>query len=93
MDAQLQPYFSWPTSFDVARAFVDQLVRADAVTEAQETRLRNELPAAERGGASERDVNALDASADMLEADALASLVGGDTGNDNRIRALLAAES
>jgi len=91
-NAQLQPHFTWPTSFVVARAYVDQLVRAGAVTSAQETRLRNELAAAERDGASSRDVNALDTTADMLEADAIASLVGGDTGNDNRIRALLAKE-
>lgn len=89
---QMQPHFTWPTSFVVARAYVDQLQRAGAVTPSQASQLRSRIDAAEADNAMAASLDALESSADMLERDALSSLVEGNTGNENRVRALLASE-
>ncbi|HSU12504.1 hypothetical protein [Longimicrobium sp.] len=51
---QMQTRMTWPASFVVARAYVDQLVRNHALAPSQTTRISNQLDRAERMGATAR---------------------------------------
>jgi hypothetical protein len=47
-NAQLQPRFTWPAHFAVARAYLDQLVRGTGLPRARTTRVARDLDRAER---------------------------------------------
>jgi len=56
LNTQGQPHFSWPASFALARAYVDQLERAQTLGADRITAIRRELDRAEReSGAHRRD--------------------------------------
>ncbi len=88
-NAQLQPRISWPVSPVVARAYVDQLVRYEALPAARAAQVRAALEGFE-GRQAGADAQ-LGAAAAALEADALAALAAGEAGTPNRVRALLAS--
>ena len=68
-NAQDQTKMTWPPSFVVARAYVDQLVRGNGVRPSVATRIRSRLAAAERvHGAARRSV--LNSLATQLDRDA-----------------------
>jgi hypothetical protein len=72
LNAQSQPKISWPASFVVARAYVDQLARGNGLSGARVAAVRSELArAAEMSGASRQA--ALTALATELDADAQGS--------------------
>jgi hypothetical protein len=54
LNTQGQPKFSWPASFPVARAYVDQLQRSNGLAAARITAVRNELAGAEAASGSAR---------------------------------------
>jgi hypothetical protein len=69
LNAQGQPKFTWPASFSVARAYVDQLARAKGMPEARITAVRTALDGAEKArGAARR--TALTQLATALDKDA-----------------------
>jgi hypothetical protein len=82
-NAQLQQKFVWPASFVVARAYVDGLVRNDALRRSWATPLRAELARAEKMSGAQRR-SALTALANRLERDAQG------TSDASRVRALAA---
>ncbi|HUF28179.1 MAG TPA: hypothetical protein VMM18_14480 [Gemmatimonadaceae bacterium] len=56
LNAQGQPKFTWPATFALARAYVDQLERSNGLSTARIAAVRGELAGAERsGGAARRD--------------------------------------
>jgi len=68
-NAQGQPHFTWPASFALARAYVDQLERAQTLGADRISAIRRELDRAEReSGARRRD--RLTRLASSLDADA-----------------------
>jgi hypothetical protein len=71
-NAQSQPKMAWPDSPVVARAYVDQLVRAKVMNADRATEVGNALTAAERasGGARAEAAKALETLTGTLEADA-----------------------
>ncbi len=72
LNAQGQPKFEWPASFAVARAYVDQLERGNALPAARVTAVRAALTRAERAtGAARR--TALNTLATQLGPDAARS--------------------
>ncbi|MEX1257166.1 MAG: hypothetical protein WEG36_06065 [Gemmatimonadota bacterium] len=93
-NAQHQPKIVWPVSFAVTRSYLDQLVRADALAPEMVARLATALAAAEglpAGNDRRAAADRLVATAAELDAEALAALTAGQTGNPTRVRALLAA--
>jgi hypothetical protein len=54
LNTQGQPKFTWPTSFALARAYVDQLQRSNGLAAARITTVRNELAGAESASGSAR---------------------------------------
>jgi hypothetical protein len=66
---QMQPRISWPASFTVTRAYVDQLARHDGLERAKLDAARRDLEAAERGPARGRRA-LLTALANRLSIDA-----------------------
>ncbi|MDP3910171.1 MAG: hypothetical protein Q8Q14_07245 [Gemmatimonadales bacterium] len=54
LNAQGQPQFVWPATFALARAYVDQLERSNALPAARIASLRQELAAAERASGDQR---------------------------------------
>jgi len=80
-NAQLQQKFVWPASFVVARAYVDGLVRNDALRHSWATPVRAELARAEKLSGAQRR-SALTALANRLERDAQG------TSDANRVLAL-----
>jgi hypothetical protein len=72
-NAQHQPRFVWPASFVVAKAYVDQLTRARALTEPRARTLRTAMDRAEKARAGSDRAAALDQLDKLtatLEADA-----------------------
>ena len=59
MAVQDQPQFSWPPSFALARAYVDQLERANALPAARIAAVRTALTTAEKQSASDRRTSVL----------------------------------
>ena len=80
---QNQPRMEWPASVTVARAYRDQLVRANA--------LGTDATAAVDAALSGSAAAPLQAAASSLEAEALASVARGQTTHVNKVRALLAS--
>jgi len=54
LNVQDQPMLVWPASFAVARSYVDQLARSNAVSSDQASRINAELTRAERASGAER---------------------------------------
>ncbi|MGH7528898.1 MAG: LVIVD repeat-containing protein, partial [Gemmatimonadales bacterium] len=54
LNAQGQPQFVWPATFALARAYVDQLERSQALAAARIAAVRQELAAAERASGAAR---------------------------------------
>ncbi len=69
---QLQPKFTWPAAVSVARAYVDQLKRGNAVSAERSTAITAALDRAERGTSAERQATQteLRSLAAQIEADA-----------------------
>ncbi len=92
-NAQHQPKLSWPASPVVARAYLDQLVRAGAVSTELAARLAADLDSIERlqAGADRRAaLTRLGDAATRFEADALAALAEGREDHAARVQARLA---
>jgi hypothetical protein len=71
---QRQPRVGWPPTVVVARAYVDQLVRAKSLPPARVTAIRRVLDRAERPGRETADVaGQLESEAARLEQDAAAA--------------------
>jgi hypothetical protein len=90
-NVQEQPRVSWPASFAVARAYLDQIRRTSAVTEERIAELSAQIADAEEmvGGSSRRATLAEIATQLWADAGSLAGPAGGET--ENRIRALAGA--
>jgi hypothetical protein len=69
MNAQEQPQFSWPPSFPLARAYVDQLARSQGISTDRIEAVRLALSSAERASGQQR-ASALDQLATSLGSDA-----------------------
>ena len=81
---QLQPKLTWPASFVVARAYLDQLARNDGLSSARRTRVTRDLAAAEKATGARRRT-ALTTLAAQLDRDARGARDGA------RVKALAAA--
>ena len=75
LNAQGQPKFSWPPSFSLARAYVDQLERNKCLSTARIAAVRSALSTAERAAGSQRK-DALSTLATALDGDAKNSCDG-----------------
>ena len=73
LNAQSQPKLVWPASFVVARAYVDQLARGNALSSSRVSAIRAALASAEGMSGSARQ-SALASLATQLDSDAQASL-------------------
>src|SRR5690606_7815249 len=69
LNAQGQPKFTWPPSYSLSRAYVDQLERSNGLNNGRITAIRQALASAERMGSSEQR-GALNALASELDRDA-----------------------
>jgi hypothetical protein len=69
LNAQGQPKFTWPPSYALSRAYVDQLERSNGLNNGRITAIRQALASAERMGSSEQR-GALNALATELDRDA-----------------------
>jgi len=69
LNVQGQPRYTWPTSFAVARAYVDQLERSKGLSAARISAVRQALTSAEGASGSAR-TSALSDLASQLENDA-----------------------
>lgn len=70
LNAQGQPHYTWPPSFALARAYVDQLARSSGLAGDRISAVRQALDGAERASGSQRS----------LELNRLASELDGDAG-------------
>jgi hypothetical protein len=80
-NAQMQPRFVWPASFVVARAFLDQLTRANTLRGERIAAIRQALAGAEGASGSDRWTR-LDALAGEVDQDVAGS---GDTARVRRL--------
>ena len=69
LNAQGQPKYVWPTTFVLAKAYVDQLARSGGLNAGRIAAVREALTAAERAGSQER-ATALRTLAGELDRDA-----------------------
>ncbi len=69
LNAQGQPKFTWPASFALARAYVDQLERSNGLSAAEIAAVRSGLAGAESASGSARR-SALTTLATKIKADA-----------------------
>lgn len=93
LNPQNQPVLEWPVEFVVARAYVDQLVRAHALSNDEIATLRTQLDRAENGSTQAEKAAAfrtLVATASSLDAQSLAALSKGTAHNPERVKVLLA---
>lgn len=72
LNAQGQPMFEWPTTFVLAKAYVDQLDRNNTLEDGEITRLRTRIAAAEKTAGSAR-AQILKSLAEGLENEAAAT--------------------
>ena len=77
LNAQGQPMFEWPTTFALAKAYVDQLDRNDGLSDADIASLRAGISSAERG-----NKNVLNELAGTIEAKA------GSSSHSEKVRTL-----
>ncbi|MEP6905973.1 MAG: hypothetical protein ABI875_07790, partial [Gemmatimonadales bacterium] len=80
-NAQDQPKFTWPASFVVAHAYLDQLVRGSGVSRDVSSAISRDLASAERADGTERKA-ALMRLANQLDTDA------GAAADSRRVRAM-----
>ena len=75
LNVQAQPRMTWPASFVVARAYIDQLVRSRTMTADRATALRTAMDRADKANGNERRaaVDALDKLVPQIESDATAA--------------------
>jgi len=83
-NAQQQPRVTWPATFVVVRAYLDQLTRSRGPQDERIATLKSAIDRADRRNPSARDLEHLDTLATQLERDASAA-TGRDT---DRMRAL-----
>ena len=84
-NAQMQPHFEWAASPNVARAYLDQMVRADRIRDEDARQLYALVDAAEAGSASAADLNmAADHVAQIAE-----MIEAGERGGDPERMAML----
>ncbi len=88
LNVQNQPQFSWPSSFATARAYVDQLARANALTPKQVSTLTSMLKGA---SASPKQQSKLTAMAAMLESSATQAKTPTDAAHLKSLAAILKA--
>lgn len=88
---QHQEKLQWPASFVVARAYLDQLVRAHGMQPANAARVARELTSAEQLRDGPRQRAALRALATRLEADARGAVNGRGPADPERVRMLATA--
>jgi hypothetical protein len=81
-NAQLQPGFTWPAAVPVARAYLDQMVRAGRILTARATELRTLLERAERGNVPDAELRQ---AAERLDADVAAIRTGTMGGDAERL--------
>ncbi len=81
LNAQMQPAFVWPATFVLARAYVDQLERSEALSADRIASLRENLAAAENASGAARQ-EALTLLSDALDGEA------DDSGNAAKVRML-----
>jgi hypothetical protein len=72
LNPQSQPHVTWPAAFVVARAYVDQLTRGNALTGSRLSAISSALKSAESASGSAR-ASALRTLATQLDADASSS--------------------
>jgi len=72
LDVQGQPRYTWPASFALARAYVDQLDRSKGLSDARISAIRQELTSAESASGSARS-SALSQLASQVDNDAQSS--------------------
>jgi hypothetical protein len=70
---QHQSRMAWPSSLVVARAYLDQLNRAKAISAAHASAVKSAIDAADRKNPSKTAIDKLSAAASQLEADAAAA--------------------
>ena len=76
-NAQQQPRVTWPATFEVARAYLDQLARSKALPAPRVSTLKSAIDKADKDKPSKSALDALDALAGDVEKDA-ASASGAD---------------
>ena len=69
LNTQGQPNFTWPNSFALARAYVDQLARSNGLSSSRIAKVRDELKEAEKASGAKRN-DELNEVAKALDADA-----------------------
>ncbi|MDQ6827709.1 MAG: hypothetical protein M3081_02455 [Gemmatimonadota bacterium] len=84
LNVQGQPKFVWPASFALARAYLDQLVRADGIARDRASGVSRQLDQAERAAGGDRQRQLLEL-ATQLEADASGA------SDPGKVRAMVAA--
>jgi hypothetical protein len=77
-NAQLQPQFTWPAAAPVARAYLDQMVRAGRILNARAAELDALLDRVERGAVPAAELRQ---AADRIDAD-VAAIRAGTAGGD-----------
>jgi hypothetical protein len=85
LNVQNQEKFAWPANFVVARAFLDQLARSNALDSKQLAALNEAVAKAEASNSKPRDVSKLHAMAASLDKDAATAKTPADA---YRLRAL-----
>jgi hypothetical protein len=83
-NAQHQTRLSWPASFAVARAYLDQLVRGSGIQAERAKRVAGELDRAEKGADKRSAAASLNEVAKQIEGDAAAAVAR----DPNRLRLL-----
>jgi len=69
LNVQGQPHFTWPATFALARAYVDQLERSNGLSSSRISSVRQTLASAEGASGSQR-ADALTQLASQLDGDA-----------------------
>jgi hypothetical protein len=69
LNAQGQPHLSWPTTFVLARAYVDQLARGEGLSRDRLSAIASALNSAEKSSGADRQ-SKLSALATQLDSDA-----------------------
>jgi hypothetical protein len=69
LNTQGQPHFTWPNTFALARAYVDQLARSNGLASGRIAKIRDELKEAEKASGAKR-TDELNEVAKMLDSDA-----------------------
>ena len=73
LNVQSQPKITWPNAVVVARAYLDQLNRSKSLTAAKADAIKSALDKADKTKVGKSDLDAIDAVATQVEADAKAA--------------------